>query len=257
MSTISGMASDGSDTSSSDLPGPPPRIVPSPADPAQDRLHRARKRLRGNNKLALLLLSLMVIPCGGILLAHLGRLFTQWAVSGVDGTYGVFVVEPIVLWSLVSLVAFIPAGIALIVHPAIRPVASLLLVMSAVLAAGANLWGFHVSYERQHPDAALTSVIRRLDINWLRQGPLVHQILNNDTPSVDRTWRGPPGALDCSALHADAKRDFPGAQISPAYGDGCGLDVVWNGTLTLIFTSMLASPTPVPTYVKVSTYLVS
>lgn len=110
----------------------------------------------------LLLLWLMVIPCGVILIAHLGRLFNQWTVSSLDGTYGAFVVEPIVLWSLISLVAFIPAGIALIVRPVARPFAALLLVVSAALATGANLWGFHVSYERQHPDTALTAVVRLL-----------------------------------------------------------------------------------------------
>ncbi|MGO9197363.1 MAG: hypothetical protein ACLQK4_09570 [Acidimicrobiales bacterium] len=91
----------------------------------------------------------------------------------------------------------------------------------------------------------------------MRQGKLVDQITNNDSPSVDRTWRGPPGALDCSALHADAKRAFPGAQISPGNGDGCGMNVMWNGTIILIFTSMLGSPTPVPTYVQVTAYFLS
>ncbi len=35
------------------------------------------------------------------------------------------------------------------------------------------------------------------------------------------------------------------------------MNVMWNGTIILIFTSMLGSPTPVPTYVQVTAYFLS
>jgi hypothetical protein len=190
-----------------------------------------------------------------ILASHLWQWLNAQLVEVEQGTYTQFVVWPIILGSAVALIGILVAAVMLRVLPKSRTAFVGVVVPCVALVAGSIVWGFHQSSERSRPDAALTSVIERLQFNdGLYPGPLQREVVNYNTPAVVREWRGKAGSLDCEGLKHDVSGAFPGAHVYPGWTYRCALNVFWRGTTIMISPVTLASA---PVVVGLTAYLSS
>ncbi len=195
---------------------------------------------------AWLLLAAMAAVAITILATHLWQWFNSQLVESEQGTYTQFVVWPIILGSAVALAGVLVAAVMLLVLPKSSAAVVGVVVACVALVAGSIAWGFHQSSERSRPDAALTSVIDRLQFNdGLHPGPLQREVINYNTPAVVREWRGKAGSLDCVGLKHEVSRAFPGASVFPGLTYRCALDVFWRGTTIMISPVRLAASAPV------------
>jgi len=205
---------------------------------------------------AWLLLAAMAAMAVMILASHLWQWFNSRLVEVEQDTYTQFVVWPIVLGSAVALVGILVAAGMLLALPKSRATVVAVVAPCLALVAGSIVWGFHQSSERRHPDLALNSVIERLQFNdGLHAGPLQREVINYNTPAVEREWRGDAGSLDCAGLKREVSQAFPGASVYPGLWYRCALNVFWRGTTIMISPVRLVASAP--TVVGLVVYLSS
>jgi hypothetical protein len=205
---------------------------------------------------AWLLLAAMAAVALTILASHLWQWLNSQLVEVEQGTYGQFVVWPIILGSAVALAGILVAAVMLLALAKSGAAVVGVVVLCVALVAGSIAWGFHESSERSRPDAALTSVIERLQFNdGLHPGPVQREVVNYNTPAVVREWRGKAGSLDCVGLKHEVSQAFPGANVYPGWMYRCALNVFWRGTTIMISPVRLVSSAPI--VVALMAYLTS
>ena len=215
-----------------------------------------RRPQRAVTQLALGSLLAIAIVSFAVLAVHLIAWLNAEAVASDSGSYAPFVLAPVVIASAIRFGVAASCTVLLAVLPRGLLVATTLVGAAALVVAVTLDVGFDVSSARRNPFGDLTTTVDRVVLPASLRATLVTRtVANNDTPAVDKSWRGTATSLSCGALQRAVERAFPGASVDPGVGLRCALTAFWNRTTIPVLPEGIGTTSPIN--VELLAYLIS